>query len=81
VVLVDVQPPPGNGITITWFFKGVVVHKESGDRVRLDTSVGLLQTLTTDQVRKELVSAVRERAAEALGAHNVPRDRIAVTLP
>jgi hypothetical protein len=81
VVLVDVQPPPGNDITITWFFKGVVVHKESGDRVRLDTSVGLLQTLTTDQVRKELVQVVRERAAAALGSHNVPRDRIAVTLP
>jgi hypothetical protein len=84
VVLVDVQPPAGNGITITWFFRGVVVHKESGDRVRLDTSVGLVQTLTTDQARKQLVSAAQTRAVEALQAQlglTVPKDRIAVTLP
>jgi hypothetical protein len=79
VVLVDVQPS-SNG-SITWVFQGVVVHKESGDQVRLNSSLGVIPTLTTEQARQKIVQVVRERAATALGTRNVPRDRIAVTLP
>ena len=79
VVLVDVQPSTGG--TITWIFRGVVVHKESGDQLRLDSSTSASPTLTTDQARQKIVQVVRERAATALGTRNVPRDRIAVTLP
>ena len=79
VVLVDVLP--GSTNTITWVFQGVVVHKESGDQIRLDSSLGVSPTLTTDQARQKIVEVVRERAAAALGTRNVPRDRIAVTMP
>ena len=79
VVLVDVLP--GSTNTITWVFQGVVVHKESGDQIRLDSSLGVSPTLTTDQARQKIVEVVRERAAAALATRNVPRDRIAVTLP
>ena len=79
VVLVDVLP--GSTNTITWVFQGVVVHKESGDQIRLDSSLGVSPTLTTDQARQKIVEVVRERAAAALATRNVPRDRIAVTMP
>jgi hypothetical protein len=81
VVVVDVLP--SNSTTLAWFFQGVVVHKESGDRVRLDETAALVQTLTTDQARKQLVSAAQTRAVEALQAQlglTVSKDRIAVTL-
>ena len=80
VVLVDIQPSTSG--TFTWLIKGAVVHKESGDQARLDTSAGIIAAATTDQTRKKLVSAVRSRAAAALKGVGqiVPEECIAMTL-
>ena len=49
-VLVDIQPSSSD--SLTWVFKGAVVHKESGDQARLDTSAGLALTTTAEEGRK-----------------------------
>ena len=81
VVLVDITPSsPG---VFNWAFQGAVVHTESGNQARLNSSGDITPTATTDQARKEIVSLMRFRAVEALRNQRgleVPQGRIAVVL-
>ena len=79
--VVDIAPSSGG--TFLWSFQGAVVHTESGAQTRLQSSVGIVATVTTDQARTKIVKVLPERAETALEnglGLTVPRDRIAVTL-